>query len=198
MVVKRIFKYIPQLRLVLIILLTITAAIGFTLTWQSEVVGSAVTFTHEIPDPNTALQQIVYITGAVNKPGVYEIDGNTSLGDLIQRAEGFSADADAKYIATELNLAKLVENREHIGIPSLNRQTSFDSPAEASLPANPISGKVSLNTATQSELEALPGIGPSLATNIIAARPFKAVIDLQYVKGIGDVKYKQLEPLVSL
>jgi competence protein ComEA len=194
--VKAISKYIPQLRLFLIVLLTITASIGFALTWQNEVAGSAVTFIREIPSEGTASLRIAYITGAVNKPGVYQIDANTSLGDLIQRAEGFSADVDAEYVSTELNLAKLVEEREHIHIPDQN--TKVAATAITTPETDPVAGKVNLNTATQSELEALPGVGPALATNIIAARPFKALIDLQYVKGIGDAKYKQLEPLVSL
>lgn len=55
-----------------------------------------------------------------------------------------------------------------------------------------------LNTATQSEIEALPGVGPKVAKDIMAARPFKSVSDLKNVKGIGNAKFKKLEPMVSV
>ncbi len=59
-------------------------------------------------------------------------------------------------------------------------------------------GTVNLNTATQSELEALPGIGAKVAKDIVAARPFASVDDLKKVKGIGDgKKFEKLKELVT-
>jgi competence protein ComEA len=56
--------------------------------------------------------------------------------------------------------------------------------------------KVDINTADQQTLETLPGVGPQTAKAIILARPFKSVGDLSRVTGIGDVKLKELRPLV--
>ena len=61
--------------------------------------------------------------------------------------------------------------------------------------------KVPLNTATQAQLETLPGIGPALAKRILerrAKRPFKRLAQLRYVKGIGPAKYKKIKPFVVL
>lgn len=55
-----------------------------------------------------------------------------------------------------------------------------------------------LNTATQTELEALPGVGKKMAEAIIAKRPFKSVEDLKEVKGVGDAKFAKLKELVSV
>lgn len=63
------------------------------------------------------------------------------------------------------------------------------SPAASGAPA---STKLDINTASETELENLPGIGPILAARIIAARPFKNADNLRDVKGIGDKKYEKL------
>jgi competence protein ComEA len=65
------------------------------------------------------------------------------------------------------------------------------------------SGKVvNINTATQSELESLPGVGPSLAKKIVEFRQknggFKNPSDLMAVQGIGEKKYEQLKNLISV
>jgi competence protein ComEA len=57
---------------------------------------------------------------------------------------------------------------------------------------------IDLNTATEAEIEALPGVGAKAAKEIVAARPFKSVDDLKNVKGIGDKKFEKLSPLVSV
>lgn len=55
---------------------------------------------------------------------------------------------------------------------------------------------VNLNTASRSELESLPGVGPAIADEIIAARPLGSVDDLKNIKGVGAAKFAKLKPLV--
>jgi competence ComEA-like helix-hairpin-helix protein len=55
-------------------------------------------------------------------------------------------------------------------------------------------GKIDINTATDEELKAIPGVGPVMADRIIAARPFQSADDLKNVNGIGDKKYAQMRP----
>lgn len=54
--------------------------------------------------------------------------------------------------------------------------------------------KLDINTATKEQLDELPGVGPALADEIIAARPFKNADDLRDVKGIGEKRYETLRP----
>jgi len=58
--------------------------------------------------------------------------------------------------------------------------------------------RVNINTASKSELESLPDVGPAVADNIIAARPFKTVNDLKSVSGIGDQRFQEIRPHVTV
>jgi competence protein ComEA len=60
------------------------------------------------------------------------------------------------------------------------------------------SNRVNINTASKSELESLPGVGPAIADNIIAARPFKTVRDLKSVSGISDQRFQEILPHVTV
>jgi competence protein ComEA len=57
---------------------------------------------------------------------------------------------------------------------------------------------VNLNTADKAAIENLPGIGSTMADDIIAARPFKSVADLKNIKGIGQAKFDKLKYLVTV
>lgn len=74
-------------------------------------------------------------------------------------------------------------------------------PAAATAPGGPARGLINLNTATQAELETLPGIGPVYAGNIIAyreANPFRTVEDVEQVPGIGPKRLEAMRPLVTV
>src|SRR5204863_8042432 len=71
-------------------------------------------------------------------------------------------------------------------------------PSEKTPSGFPAPTKLDVNTASQTELENVPGIGPSIAERIIAARPFKSADDLQRVKGIGAGKrYEKIRPFFN-
>jgi competence ComEA-like helix-hairpin-helix protein len=55
-------------------------------------------------------------------------------------------------------------------------------------------GRIDINTATEKELKMIPGVGPVMASRIIAARPFRSADDLKKVNGIGDTKYAKIRP----
>jgi competence ComEA-like helix-hairpin-helix protein len=62
----------------------------------------------------------------------------------------------------------------------------------------PAGRRINLNTATQAELEALPGIGPVIARRIIEGRPYRSVDDLERVKGIGKKRLDEIRSLVNV
>jgi competence ComEA-like helix-hairpin-helix protein len=58
--------------------------------------------------------------------------------------------------------------------------------------------RISINTATQAELEALPGVGPVIARRIIEGRPYRSVEELERVKGIGKKRLDEFRSLVTV
>jgi competence protein ComEA len=100
-----------------------------------------------------------------------------------------------------------VDDLEKAGIPAATLAkmrdqvtvgTASTTKGASSKPAAPRSGgRININTATAAEIETLPGVGPSLAREIIAGRPYKSVDDLDKVKGIGPAKLKSLREYVA-
>ena len=132
----------------------------------------------------------VHITGAVARPGLYHLGEGSRVADALNEAGGPlpGARIDA------LNLAERLRDGEKILVPGAS------SGAEA-----PVAGgddRVNLNTASVSELEGLPGIGPSLAERIVEYRekngPFSSVDELDNVEGIGPGKLKSLKERVTI
>lgn len=138
-----------------------------------------------------------YIAGAVAHPGVYIWATPITVLELIERAGGFADEVDHNFVSQELNLAELVSDEEHIFIP-FSSAFLGTSGAENSLSIGSTGTGISINSASEADLVTLPGIGPSLAGEIINARPFSAVTDLLDVPGIGEQKFSQLKGLVSL
>ena len=146
---------------------------------------------------------VVHVGGAVAEPGVRELEEGSRVQDAIDAAGGFS-DGAAR---DGLNLARVLVDGEQIVVPT---REEADAAASGSGPGasdgadgSPSSGgKVNLNRATASELDALPGVGPSTAEKIVADReangPFRTVEDLKRVSGIGDKKLADLADLVCV
>ena len=143
---------------------------------------------------------VVEVTGAVAKPGVYHLPAGSRVGDAIDAAGGFSPRVDADRVAAELNLAQPIKDGVRLHVPSR------DEPATPTGGPTGVDGaaggtKTNLNTATQSALEALPGIGPVTAAKIIESRattPFSTIDELRERKLVGEKAFDQLKSLVTV
>lgn len=126
------------------------------------------------------------IKGAVMVPGVYRMESDHRIFDAIERAGGFHPDASR----ASINEAGFLTDGQRIDV-LFETESLFHGPASSGLDS-----KISLNQASQSELESLSGIGPQTALSIIAYRektPFKSVEDLLNVSGIGEVTYQSIK-----
>lgn len=153
-------------------------------------------------DPALALgggEVVVDVAGAVLRPGVYHLPAGSRVGDAIRAAGGFGPRVAAGEVDRELNLAAIVHDGERVLVPSRDDRTEV----VPSAPGSPgrSGGLIDLNTASESELDTLPGIGPVTASKIVASRaeqPFRAVEDLLERKLVGQKTFDSIKALVTV
>ena len=136
----------------------------------------------------------VDIGGTVKTPGLYAFTKGARVGEAISRAGGLTSQANRRYVAEELNLSQLLTDQQKIYIPD-------QSSAFSALTASPDSGastKVSINKASVSQLDELPGIGQKRASDIIANRPYQTLEEFQKKLKFSEIVFHKLEPLLSL
>ncbi len=156
-----------------------------------------------------------YITGEVETPGVYELNLDGRISDLLRLAGGSKDSADL----SKINLARVVEDGEHIVIPAVgeeyvensikeqNKPKNTPSPSNEQSPEDEENGSeasvsVNINTATLEELILLPKIGPSTAQAIIDYREengkFTEKEQLKNVRNIGEKTFELIKDKVIL
>ena len=206
--------FLKQRKVIIIIVVVIIGFIVWKLYNKSESFSSEEAL---ISDKNTLSESkneeeedmiIVHITGEVKKPGVVKIKQGSRIEDVISSAGGLTENADI----SNVNLAYIVEDGVKIKIPSVNEDDNTDEYISSDSGKNVIISDekkekantiiVNINTAPQTELEQLPGIGASIATRIIDYRnkngKFKAIEDIKNVTGIGENKYEKIKDLIKV
>ena len=149
-----------------------------------------------IDKPSNAIDEpsvFVHVVGEVEKPGIYIVATRARVFDAIVAAGGFTKSADQSTV----NLAREISDGEQVVVMAAGAQ-SGSAAAQTSAQA----ALISLNRASQLELEALPGVGPTLAGRMIDWRTanggFKKKEDLLKVSGIGKKMFDGMKDLVTL
>ena len=154
---------------------------------------------------------VVYIAGAIKNEGVYELEENSRITDIIEKAGGLTDDANINNI----NLAYILQDGVKVYIPKDNDKNEIkdetniyvskengESNIDNGTSVETKNSKININTATQTELKTLPGIGPSTATKIINYRKengkFNSIEELKKVSGIGDSKYNKIKEMIRI
>ncbi|MBN1286968.1 MAG: helix-hairpin-helix domain-containing protein [Anaerolineae bacterium] len=136
----------------------------------------------------------VYVTGAVANPDVYSLAWDARIKDAIAAA-GVLETADL----VRINLAQRLHDGDHIHVPDA---TDPGAPAAGAPVPEPSGGPININTASRDELDALYGIGPSLAQRIIDYReangPFETIEDIMNVRGIGESTFDKIADRITV
>ncbi|MDD2401982.1 MAG: helix-hairpin-helix domain-containing protein [Clostridia bacterium] len=160
----------------------------------------------EAPEIKTEIEEkelTVHVIGAVEKPGVYNLEEGSRVNDAVQLAIPLEeADLD------RLNMAMLLIDGRQIDVP---QKGEGESPAEtygSAVPSSKLgdvaqnSNKININTADQALLISLPGIGPAIAKRIIEYREIKGVFydiqDITNVSGIGTATFDKLKDKITV
>jgi competence protein ComEA len=151
--------------------------------------------------PPTSAPIVVHIVGAVLEPGVYSLPIKSRQQDAIEAAGGFLSDANPQV----LNLAAPLQDGDRIVVPTIpsDTPTLATNPSKSTIVELPSSNTlININTASQADLENLPGIGPVKAQTIIAYREsngsFGLIEDIQNVPGIGPKTFENLKSLITV
>ncbi len=147
----------------------------------------------------------VEIAGSVNRPGVYSLAAGARIDDLINNAEGLNDLADGQWVEKYLNRAAILIDGQKIYIPSVDEQLPPSSARSdmGDQSVNQVFGSsdtrvINVNTASQKELEELPGIGPVYAQKIIDNRPYSSVEDLRTREVLRQNVFEEIKNAVTV
>ena len=171
----------------------------------NEIFEEDINITNESIENNETEQEIeiaVHVTGEVKKQGLIYVKQGARVADAIEKAGGETSEADL----SQINLAYILEDGQKIYIPNKNEKISQyitkNNGNNENNNTDKEDKKVNINTASQSELDELPGIGPSTAQKIIEYREengnFEKIEDVQNVKGIGDAKFEEIKDKITV
>lgn len=174
----------------LLMLLCLAAVVIYVRRPASRAVEIVEPSSSAIPTPG---QLAVYVTGAVVEPGVCYLPEGSRVEDVLLVAGGAKPEADLNRV----NLARRVHDEEQIYVPEVGEEL---------LPVKPGGSAqgdlMNINTASARELEALTGIGPTLAERIVDYRqahgPFAAIDDIMGVRGIGEGLFDEIKDLITV
>jgi competence protein ComEA len=156
------------------------------------------------PQPKfTKASLVVDIGGAVQNPGVYELSSEDKnkefrVQDVIDEAGGFITEADLDWVSKNINLATVLEDGMKVYIPKIGEQKAVSASLEnSSSSVLGVTNLVSLNTATEAELDKLPSVGPVTAAKIIASRPYGSINELVDKKIVPKATFEKIKSMIK-
>lgn len=145
----------------------------------------------------------VDVEGEVENPGLYTVKNGSRVEEALVAAGGFSADADRDWAAKRLNRAKILTDGDKIYIPSTeetdnNQQTTNNTETGTAGYVPGVSAKsVNINSASEAELDTLPGVGAVTSKKIALGRPYDTIDDLLTKKIVGKSLFEKIKDLIT-
>jgi len=144
----------------------------------------------------------VEVNGAVNEPGVWQFERGQRIGEALERAGGINKDANAGFLAKQLNLASQLKDGDKIYLPFIGEEEKTSEELSASTPIekniSQSKEKISVNLASIDDLKTLNGIGDSRAEAIVANRPYAQLGELVSKKALSQTLFDELANELTL
>ena len=142
---------------------------------------------------------LVHVSGAVERPGLYELPIGARIADAIDLAKGPRPIADLDSI----NLAEPLTDGQKVDVPRKGEAVAAAVPPTATAsPGGSTASTIDLNSADQAALETIPGVGPVTASAILAYRDeiggFDSIDQLLEVTGIGPATLESMRAYISI
>jgi len=184
---------LPLFLVGLSVIALVSAGVLFVKTVQPD---DSIRFSSDNIDVGSASQSaklVIDVSGAVASPGVYMLPVGSRVIDAITIAGGFTAQADTDAVAATINQASILSDGAKVYIPMQGTPIGQGEGAAA------VSTKtISINTASESELDTLSGVGPVTAKKIIDNRPYTKLEDLVTKKAVGQSLFDKLKNQLTL
>lgn len=198
----------PRTVKAVVVAAAVVIGVGLWRFWPSAP-APEIPFEAQTPPPAASVEStapageiVVHVAGAVFTPGVYHLPADSRVADAVAAAGGGLATA----ALDSLNLARILSDGEQVYVLTTEQAASGAPSPGTGGGAGPVDtgagaeGRVNINTASATELEELPGVGPATAQKIVDEReangPFAAPEDLMRVPGIGEKKFESLREYV--
>ena len=144
-----------------------------------------------LPAGGFSSEILVHVDGAVVHSGVYHLSSGSRVEDAVKAAGGLSSDADQ----TKINLAAKLVDGQKVHVQRVGESVNQSAGGSVGQNQNQL---ISINTASEAELDKLPGIGPVTAQKIIASRPYSSPDDLLSKKVVTKSVYEKIKDLITL
>ncbi len=158
----------------------------------------------DIPGQTLPAEIYVHICGAVIHPGVYALSPDSRVFEGIEAAGGFREDACEDFI----NQASVLQDGQKLTVPTTEEVQeakeagTYDALPETGAAKERADGLVNINTASEEELSAIPGIGAGKAAAVVRYRQengaFASIEDIMKVSGIKEGTYEKIKDKITV
>lgn len=141
---------------------------------------------------------VVDVSGAVVQPGVYRFRQGSRLGEVIERAGGFTEDVDQGWVSKNINLAQVVIDGSKVYIPRVSEIKGVEDVIDNVAGSVDVESMININTASMEELDSLWGIGDVRAQAIIEHRPYGDIDELVTKAGVPENVFSEIKNAVTV
>ncbi|WP_073088438.1 helix-hairpin-helix domain-containing protein [Selenomonas ruminantium] len=188
-----------------ILLIIVAAAVGGTYYGLHDEEKSAVLESAGTNEGNLPAREItVYVTGAVNKPGLVKVPEGARAADAVNACGGLLPTADSE----KVNMAQALKDGQQLKVPEksvMANKNDVSKSDRSNVDKSKAGGSgdlININTADEKALDTLPGVGPAMAKRIIEYREtegaFQSIEDIKKIRGIGEAKFAKLKDKICI